>query len=138
MILFFFFSLLRYVVTVHSSVYWIHLCILLCIHTIYSLQWAHNTRNSCGGRNILQLCKWFVYDKIVELRLYNIISREDINKPFSFLAILGTICFNHGTCIPIIVHWMQLSTCICLVDRYARRYVLLLIQRILQISLQNR
>lgn len=39
----------------------------------------------------------------------------------------------YGSCIPIVVHRLQLSKSIRLVDWHARRYVLLPIQRILQI-----
>lgn len=51
--------------------------------------------------------------------------------------IAGSVYSNHGSRLPIALHWLRLSKSFCLVDRHARRYVLLPVQRVLQGSLQE-
>lgn len=51
--------------------------------------------------------------------------------------ILGTIRCHYGSRLPTLIYRLQLSKSICLVDRYACRYVLLPLQRILQIHIQS-
>jgi len=52
---------------------------------------------------------------------------EEVLDHSANVAILG----DHAPCVPTSVHRLQLSEGICLVDRHARRHVLLLVQRIL-------
>lgn len=54
-----------------------------------------------------------------------------------FGCFLGAIYSNHGARLPIALHRMQLSQGLCLVDWNACRYVLLLVQWILQTGVQR-
>lgn len=48
------------VVTAHSSDFWTHSYILLCIRTTCSQHLARNSIGTCGGRNISLPFKWWV------------------------------------------------------------------------------
>lgn len=53
------------------------------------------------------------------------------------LILLGAIRRDYGTCVPAAVHRVQLSAGVRLVDRNARFYVPLPVQRILPLHIQS-
>lgn len=109
-------------VTLHSSVCWTQPYTLWCIHTICSQRWVHNIRNTCGGKNILRVFRWWVIGR-----------RLIYDKRWStFSLVLGSICSHLCPRFP--ASWaprLRLSQSFCVVDRNARCYVLLSVQRVL-------
>lgn len=92
----------------------------------------------CNGSTVPEI---FVVEEVL-----NNFTNGKFSKRFPFSKVLtavvlrsflGPICPDNGSCVPTVVHRLQLSQGICLVDRNARRHVLLLVQWILQGDLQE-
>lgn len=105
-----------------------------CTPITCSRPWVHNIRSICGGRSTWPPYKWFVPSLILLVCFF---LARFIIYVVVVVVFLGAIYSNHGARLPIALHRMQLSQGLCLVDRNACRYVLLLVQWILQTGVQR-